>query len=161
MEIELHADEVARINRRYARASQIARKSLARGMTAVTTAIQTDARQLVRKDTHRLERSIGREVTSAGPVITGRVGTDEPHAEPNEYGRRAGAPMPPKGVLLGWMSRHGIGAEFEFVVRRAIARRGIAPHPFLRPAYEQNRDLISKELGDKVVADITKGLANE
>jgi hypothetical protein len=54
-----------------------------------------------------------------------------------EEGRRAGAKMPPQGALLPWMAAVGIPEEAEFVVRRAIARKGIPPAPFISKAFAQ------------------------
>jgi hypothetical protein len=63
----------------------------------------------------------------------GEVRATAPQSIFVERGRRAGARMPPGGALLGWMARHGIPLNREFVVRRAIARRGIPPRPFMAP----------------------------
>lgn len=54
-----------------------------------------------------------------------------------EGGRRAGAKMPPPGVLLGWMGRKGIPADREFLVRRGIARNGIPGRFMFRRAAER------------------------
>jgi hypothetical protein len=51
---------------------------------------------------------------------------------PMEDGRRAGAAMPPAGALLGWMGRHGVDAKTEFVIRRAIGRKGIKGKHFMQ-----------------------------
>jgi hypothetical protein len=54
-----------------------------------------------------------------------------------ERGRRALRRMPPRGALIGWMARHGIPASREFVIRRAIGRRGIQARPFMAPLPRQ------------------------
>ena len=46
------------------------------------------------------------------------------HAFWAEHGRRANKPMPPKGALLEWMALRGIPQDREFIIRRAIGRRG-------------------------------------
>lgn len=69
-----------------------------------------------------------RHTSTVEPVsggVLGTIGTNSPHGPTVEFGRRPGAKMPPKGVLLGWMRRHNVPADREFVLRRAIARRGI------------------------------------
>jgi hypothetical protein len=74
-----------------------------------------------------------------------------------ERGRRAGARMPPGGVLLGWMGRHGIPPRAEFVIRRAIGRRGIRARPFMSPLAEQlqpqARRLLA-EAGESIHAEL-------
>ena len=49
-----------------------------------------------------------------------------------ETGRRPGK-MPPPDALAGWARRHGLGG-LEFVIARAIGKRGIRPRPFFGPA---------------------------
>lgn len=100
----------------------------------------------VRNDTRRLMGSIvPKRAAVVGTRVVGEWGTGERHALPNELGRRAGARMPPKGVLLGWMGRRGIPAQREFVIRRAIARRGIPPQPFMAPGEAEVRRALGTE----------------
>jgi hypothetical protein len=66
--------------------------------------------------------------------------------------------MPPEGSLAGWMARHGIDASLEFVVRRGIARRGIRPRPYLKPAFAKNRVKITREM-DQVLRRVSQRLA--
>lgn len=73
------------------------------------------------------------------------VGPNTAHAEIIEKGRRAGK-MPPAGVLLPWMQRHGIAPEMEFVIRRAIGRRGIEPRPYMAPAAKETEAFIRSSL---------------
>lgn len=61
-----------------------------------------------------------------------------------EHGRRPGSRMPPPGVLLGWMARHGIPEEAEFPIRRKIARDGMNGQPF--PHMAPAADDVSAEL---------------
>ena len=78
-----------------------------------------------------------------------------------ERGRGAGKRMPPGGVLLGWMSRHGIPASAEFVVRRAIGRRGIRPRPFMAPLplqLEPERQRLLAQAREAVAADVMAAL---
>lgn len=82
-------------------------------------------------DTGRTRNSIG--VRSPGDLER-EIGPNTTYAEVIEKGRAAGATMPPAGVLLPWMARHGIEAHNEFVIRRAIGRKGIKARPFMEPA---------------------------
>lgn len=72
-------------------------------------------------------------------------------------GRRAGAPMPPSGALLGWMGRHGIDASAEYPLRRAIGARGIAGKHMLEQTVAQLGPVIEKEAaaaGERIVAEL-------
>lgn len=60
-----------------------------------------------------------------GGQIEGVLANSRDYAPAVNEGRRPGAPMPPPGVLLPWLKRHGIEATAEYPIRRAIARRGI------------------------------------
>ena len=46
-----------------------------------------------------------------------------------EFGRRAGAKLPPKGVLLPWLKVKGMSPKLEYIIRKSIAAKGIAPVP--------------------------------
>jgi hypothetical protein len=81
-----------------------------------------------------------------GGAIRGAWGTNVPYARPMEDGRAAGSAMPPSGALLGWMGRHGIDAKFEFVVRRAIGRHGIAGKHYMKRAHDEVRPFLRREL---------------
>ncbi len=95
-------------------------------------------------DTGGLVNSIAAQITGRRGQQTLIVGPDQAHAAQAaviEYGRRPGSKMPPQGVLLEWMGRHGIPEELEFVIRRNIGRNGLAgqPFPFAAPAYDDHR----------------------
>jgi hypothetical protein len=62
-----------------------------------------------------------------------------------EYGRRAGARMPPPNALATWARRHG-GID-PFVLARSIGRKGIKARPFLHPALRSAEDKIRSLLG--------------
>lgn len=65
--------------------------------------------------------------------------------------------MPPSGALLGWMRRHGIPAEQEYIIRKRIATRGIAPRPYLVPALDENEPAIQREFdlaADRALAEL-------
>jgi len=53
--------------------------------------------------------------------------------------------MPPPDALSGWARRHGL-AGLEFVIARAIGRRGIKARPFLGPALEQEAPRLAARL---------------
>ena len=82
-------------------------------------------------DTGRLRSSI--RVSDVSPYGAS-VGSDVVYAPFVEYGSRPH--WPPKGALQPWARRHGfpVGLSGDFLVRRAISRRGTKPKPFLRKA---------------------------
>lgn len=91
----------------------------------------------------------------------GEVRATAPQSIFVERGRRAGLRMPPGGVLLGWMSRHGIPANREFVIRRAIGRRGIKARPFMAPLptqLEPVRQQILAQARETVRQELTRSL---
>ena len=143
--------------------------------------IETDARQFAPQDTRRLAGSINSHITGTYPSLVGTVGPDAGYGRFVEFGRRAGARMPPVDALIGWVTRHwhpafigplrqgqlrprraaGPGVSQAairsraFALARAIQRRGIPPRPFMVPAFEHNRTRIEAgfaRLGLRTVA---------
>jgi hypothetical protein len=58
-----------------------------------------------------------------------------------ENGRRPGGKFPPAAAVLEWMKRKGIARGEEnkvlYVIRRAIAQKGIKPRPFVLGAIDR------------------------
>lgn len=138
----------------YAQAPVIVREEQFRAMARAIRPIELDAKAESPWDTGMLRRSITSRIESAVGSVTGIAGTNVPYARVVEDGRTAGAAMPPSGVLLQWMRRHGIDAEQEYLIRRAIGRKGTKPQPYLRPAFRKNLDNAYQELGPKCAARI-------
>lgn len=145
--IEVDASALFALGKRFAGAEAVIEDVFKDAMVRATAAVQHDAMVAAPVDTGTLRRSITTDVT---PFL-GSVGSNLPYAPVVEYGRRAGAPMPPSGSLDPWMRRHGITAVSEFVIRRSIARRGIRARPYLIPALERNRAGIEREF--EIAAD--------
>lgn len=75
-----------------------------------------------------------------------------------EFGRRAGAKMPPEGALDDWYSAKGIDPKLDFVIRRAIARKGIKPTPiteFVLDAVRDDLERLYNRYLDNEVASLT------
>jgi len=112
----------------------------------------------------RIQNGARRGITSQGAVDTGRtrdsvraeygelglsaiIGTDLATAVFIEMGTRphptaqsqASRSLPPPGVLLDWMRRHGIPESAEFAIRLHIKEHGTPARPFLFPAFEEER----------------------
>jgi hypothetical protein len=133
---------------KFRQAPEIVKEEMLKGIDRLTFAGQAVSMKSSPKDTGTLRRSITqKKAVFAGGEATGAWGTNVPYAKVMEEGRGAGKPMPPSGVLLGWMRRHGIDAKAEYVVRRAIGRKGIKATHFMK----QGRDAIEP----KVTAEFT------
>lgn len=157
MNIVFDMSDIRKQAAQYANADRVVREEVTRGMTRTVIQIEADAKKRVPTDTHNLQRSLTHEVSDQGTSVIGRAGTNQPYGKIVEEGRTPGK-MPPAGVLLGWMRRHGIAAEYEYVIRRAVNRRK-RPQPYLKPAYDVNRQKITKEFGQVVPRNIINRLA--
>lgn len=91
------------------------------------------AREGMPKDTSEGARSIVSQVDG----LTARVASPLVQVAVMDQGRAPGSKMPPAGALLAWMRRHGFDAEAEYVLRRSIARRGIAGRFFFAKARDK------------------------
>jgi hypothetical protein len=144
---------------RFRKAPEIVKTEMVKGIDRLTFAGQAVSQKEAPVDTGTYRRSITQhKATFAGGTATGSWGTNLPYARPIEDGRSAGSAMPPSGVLLGWMRRHGADAKAEFVIRRAIGRKGIkAKHPMqkgrlaiqpkVKPEFIAVRDRIVAQVG--------------
>jgi len=146
MDMEFDFSAMHAMGRTYAGGARIVMDETRRGITRSVIQIEADAKRTVPTDTHTLQRSITHEVTASANDVTGRVGTNLQYAPVVEFGRSAGATMPPPDALTGWLARHGMDASAAFVVARSIGRRGIRARPYLMPALEKNRADITREM---------------
>lgn len=71
-------------------------------------AVERKAKGRVRVWRGHLRRSITTKTTTTALISTTKVGTNLINARAEEFGRPAGAPMPPPGSLLPWMAAKGI-----------------------------------------------------
>lgn len=84
-------------------------------------------------NTGNLRSSVYSKTTGGASQVSAIFGASAEYAIYVDRGRGPGK-MPPQGALLGW---GGVTEENEFVVRRAIGRRGIKPRPFVTKAFDQ------------------------
>jgi Bacteriophage HK97-gp10, putative tail-component len=158
MDLLIDSSDVTAFAREMRVAPQVVVDENTAAMNRAVLSIERRAKEVVPTDTHHLQRSITHEVSPrVGLEVVGRVGTNVPYGRVVEEGRRAGAAMPPSGVLLGWMRRHGVDASAEFVVRRAIGRRGIPARPYLSRALKDLEPQIRREFA-RVVPRIARRL---
>jgi hypothetical protein len=73
------------------------------------------------------------KVESSGGSVSSIWGSTAEHAYFADQGRGPGK-MPPKGALIGW---NGVTEENEFVIRRAIGRKGTKGKPFVTRAFNE------------------------
>lgn len=82
-----------------------------------------------------------------------------------EGGRMPMRKMPPKGSLIAWIKiKLGMNEKqaerFEYVLARAIQRRGIQPQPYMTPAFEAKKqrvvDLANQAMRNAVV-ELSRG----
>lgn len=97
--------------------------------------IQGIAMKRVPVDTGHLRRSISAEVTDEGYGAEIKANTN--YAIFVEFG--TSPHFPPPNELTGWAKRHGMRGK-EFLIARAISKKGTPAQPFLFPAFEQERN---------------------
>ena len=100
-------------------------------------------------DTGRLRSSIASQVNETQAII----GSNVAYAPYVEFGTRPH--WPPQGALQPWAQRHGFpaGKAGDFLVRRAISRRGTRAHPYLIPALRESVEEIRgflTEMGEAI-----------
>lgn len=156
------SDDLERMEARLAAMPQVMERETRHAMQASLLLIEADARRGAPQDTRRLSGSITSTIVGTFPTLEGRVGPSVRYGAPVEFGRRAGAKMPPVDALLGWVRRHGGGTPRQvrsraFLLARAIGRRGIRPQPYMGPALDRNRRQIValfQRAGARVVASL-------
>lgn len=98
--------EWERFNQRLGNVPRLQEADLRRVLTASLTLIERDARNNAPRDTGRLGGTINHRIDGVFPRLVGQVGPSVRYGAPVEFGRRAGAKMPPVDALLGWVRRH-------------------------------------------------------
>jgi hypothetical protein len=129
------------------KAPQVLKRETITAVNRSTTEGEGRSKRYIQTDTHAAQRSLtmvaAREM---GGSIRGAWGTNIPYGRVLNDGRSPGSAMPPSGVLLGWMGRHGIDPRMEFVIRRAIGRHGFKGSKFMDRARAEVRPLLRREL---------------
>ena len=128
---------------RYRKAPEIVKREMLKGVDHLTFAGQAISQKEAPVDTGTLRSSITQQkATFAGGEARGAWGTNLPYARYVEFGRGPGK-MPPAGALSGWIRRHGGGSEF--VIRRAIGRKGTKPKHFMQKGRLQIQPKVKAE----------------
>lgn len=110
-------------------------EALKKGIGRACARIQADAKQNCVVDTGRLRASIVTEVHTEGNTVVGTVGTNVEYAPYVEF---------------------GTGRNGDPSVEHNTSFEGIAPKPFLYPAFRANKDKIENDVTDSVVNEIIK-----
>lgn len=82
--------------------------------------------------------------------LTAVVKPAAPHSSLVTFGRRPGK-MPPPAALRDWAAMHGMQPGKEFLIARAIAKRGTKPHPFMVAVDEQTFAQRVRDAADRAV----------
>lgn len=141
MDIAIDAPGVDALAARFAGAGRVVATEMGAGIRRVATEGQRTAREVTPVHTGALQRGWTVRASATEGVIANAL----PYARPVNDGRRAGAAMPPAGALLGWMASKGTPAKAEYVVRRAIGRRGIPPKRMREQTIARLRPLAEAE----------------
>lgn len=147
--IDIDASEVAAFASRVSNVQPMLENELEIAMINSLAVLQRDAMVATPVATGTLRRSY--KLEPAPTAWSGTLVNRTPYAGYVEEGRRPGAPMPPKGALIAWMQNKGIDPSLEFVIRRAIARKGIKARHMMKNALDQNRDGIEAEFRAAIV----------
>lgn len=70
-----------------------------------------------------------------------------------EFGRRAGARMPPRQPIEEWMDIKGLDRRFSFVVRRNISIRGLPALHIMQRALNESKDKFATIWFNRFLAD--------
>lgn len=153
-------DVLAMAQRLSVDAAPAMRSELETAMQRTLLPAQRLAVQNAKHDTGAYRRTITTKVDASTNSVEGVLGTNSPYGLPIEDGRKPGSKMPPKGVLTAWMRRHNMDPKKEFVLRRAIARRGIKPTHNLELALDSRIEFARSEfaaVGPRVIQRLVKG----
>lgn len=125
----------------------------------VTTAIQNSAlsverraKNLAPKMTGTLKRSLTSEVTTINGVPSGIVGSPLKYARAMEYGAGPSAIKPqkpftpPSAPILAYAAKKGLTTQEGWALWQSIRKKGIKPHPFLVPAFDEKQQSITERI---------------
>lgn len=127
-----------------------------KAMREATLLVERDAKRLAPVDRGGLRQSISSEVrvesvNGHADSVTGVVGSNKTYAAAVELGSKPH--FPPISAIEAWAERRGLNA---FLVARAISRRGTLPRRFLQGAFDKNKPLILRKIGEGVSGIVQK-----
>ncbi len=110
------------------------------GIKKACRVVETAAKKKAPRDTGALKASITHETRAEGKQIVGYVGTNIEYAPYQEYG-------------TGKFAENGRGTPWVYTDEKTgkeIYHEGNKPHPFLRPALNENQNRVQEILHDAV-----------
>lgn len=145
--------ELAAMGQRYATANAIVVDEMRQAVEWGGYAVEGKAKGYAPTgQTKTLRRQIGLVKpldTSVPGRITGIVRANTDYARAIEFNWKSQTgKWPPKGALISWMQYRGIPEQYEYVIRRAIARRGYKDYPNPRGA----RPYLTRALAELIPA---------
>jgi len=134
--------------------AKLRRKHVRRAVSFAITPVLKAARKLAPRDTGDLKRYLKRKIKSysKNATIFGMVGPEKhkaPHAHLVEFGHRivvGGTVARKDGSLKGGGKNRGAGRVVGFV----------PPRPFLRPAFQQNKENMLRRYRQKLIEGLNK-----
>lgn len=158
MKLTLTVQGISDVKKALDKAGAITRFAMVNHVGVTAFGIQKTAKEKVAVDVGRTRAGIQvtfyREGLSAEVYVNPESGV---YLEEGT-GPAVGRPpfMPPSSALRGWAARHGMAGK-EFLIARAIGRRGQKPRPFFRPAVEEHSKNYSDEAARLLRFQLDKG----
>lgn len=114
----------------------VSREPILRFLRRSAFTVEARAKEKAPVDRGRLRNSISHRIDEQQVRAVVFAGVN--YAADVEFGMRPH--WPPVGALQPWARRHGFpaGPAGDFLVRRAIARRGTKAQPFMKPALDES-----------------------
>lgn len=146
MKLTLTVKGLAKLSAALKQAGTVTRLAMAAHVGATALGIQKDAKGAAPVDTGRLRSGI--QVASYHGGLSYEVFVNPEYGVYVEMGTgpAVGRPsfFPPSSALRNWAARHGMKGK-EFLIARAISRRGQKPRPYFGPSVESRREKYSVE----------------
>ena len=147
---------------KFDKADEITRAEVQQAMHKATKTVVANVRPLVPVFQGRLRNSIEDRVDTLPTTIIGRIGSSlksETYPAVMELGRKPGT-FPPVSALERWAHLVLGNARLAFTVARAIYRRGIKGHFYLKRGLESSLGAINGYFND-ALTKIGKGLVGK
>lgn len=139
MNVSLQIKNIEAIKRAIEQKADKVLRNCAAEIGTTALAIQKDAKLKAPSDTGMTRAKIQVASFQQGLVSEVYVAQESAIFIEKGTGPAVGNPpfMPPSDALAGWCKRHGLAGK-EFIIARAIGRRGLKPRPFFYPAAEHH-----------------------
>ncbi len=147
MSISVQLVGAADFHRQFAGLGAAGEATLKAAVHAGALLVQNAAKQRVPKRTRTLSRSITTNVEREGAAYVARIGPSAPYGKYIEFG-------------TGVYAEGGGGRRTPWVFRGSNGRfyttEGMRPQPYMRPAMDENRERVLKEIARTFRAALTR-----